>query len=302
MSTARIAALPDRGVVSVAGADAAKLLQGLITNDMDLVRAGGAIHAGLLSPQGKILFDFFVVEGDSGYLLETARDKSTDLVKRLTMYRLRANAAIADVTDQYRVFASWGGENSPAEASGSIVASFADPRDARLGRRFLADATRDNPFEGASVPLVGPEAYHAQRIAIGAPKGGTDYDYGDAFPHEANFDLFNGVSFTKGCFVGQEVVARMQNKAVVRKRIVRVAGTQRLVSGADILIERAPIGRVGSTDGASALAMLRLDRAIEAQEKGIELTSDGARVTADPTALKNYLAAAARASAGGPRP
>lgn len=296
MSTAKFAALPDRGVVSVAGADAAKLLQGLITNDINLVAARGAIHAGLLSPQGKILFDFFVVEGGGGYLLETARDKSTDLVKRLTMYRLRANAAIADVTDRYRVFASWGGENSPAEASRSGSASFVDPRDARLGRRILTDATRDNPFDGAAV--VEPDIYHAHRIAVGAPEGGKDYDYGDAFPHEADFDLFNGVSFTKGCFIGQEVVARMQNKAVVRKRIVRVAATRPLVSGADILIERTPIGRVGSTNGASALAMLRLDRAVEAREKGIELTSDGARVTADAAALESYVAAAARASAG----
>jgi tRNA-modifying protein YgfZ len=133
---------------------------------------------------------------------------------------------------------------------------------------------------------------------LGVPEGGKDYDFGDAYPHEADFDLFNGVSFTKGCYVGQEVVARMHNKSVVRKRVVRLTGSSRLTEGADILMGDVAIGRIGSVDGVNALAMLRLDRAVEANGKGVTLTASGVAVAGDPAALDHYRAAAsARPSA-----
>src|SRR5947207_13769262 len=105
---ARIALLADRGVVRVAGEDASRLLQGVITSDMELLSAQPAIHAALLTPQGKMLFDFFVVKGPGGFLLETAADKAADLAKRLTIYKLRAKADIQDRSAAYRVFAGWG--------------------------------------------------------------------------------------------------------------------------------------------------------------------------------------------------
>lgn len=285
MPPAKIALLQDRGVVSVTGADAAKLLQGLITNDVDAIADGGAIFAGLLSPQGKILFDFFVVKAGDAYLIDVARDKAGDLVKRLTMYKLRADAAIADLSNRYAVIAGWGG-NGPAK-------SFADPRTAELGWRLLSEREP----EGDLAPAT---AYHARRISVGVPEGGKDYDFGDAFPHEADLDLFNGVSFTKGCYVGQEVVARMQNKSVVRKRVVRITGEAPLTSGAGILLGDVPIGRIGTAAGAAALAMLRLDRAIEAQEKSSPLTAGGVVVTPETEALDRYRAsAAARPAASG---
>ena len=129
MAESKLALLPDRGVVSVDGPDAAKLLQGVITNDMDLIAQQGALHAGLLSPQGKILFEFFVVKSPDGFCLETARAKAAELAERLKMYKLRADVAIKDASADYTVAAIWGGgDERPPEGTGPAPLRFADPR------------------------------------------------------------------------------------------------------------------------------------------------------------------------------
>ena len=269
---AKIAVLADRGVVRVVGADAERLLQGVITNDMDLLSAQPAIHAALLAPQGKILFDFFVAKAADGYLLEVAADKAADLAKRLAMYRLRAKVDLEDRRADYRVFALWGGAADTCEDAAAV--SFRDPRLSALGVRVLTAA----PFAPAAAARhveASAEDYHAHRIALGVPEGGKDYAFGDAFPHEADLDQLHGVSFTKGCFVGQEVVSRMQNRASVRKRIVPVVGDAPLQAGAEVVAGAAVIGTVGSVAGAHALALIRLDRAAEAAAKGDRLVAGG---------------------------
>jgi folate-binding protein YgfZ len=275
---ARIALLADRGVVRVAGEDAEKLLQGVITGDMELLSAQPAIHAALLTPQGKILFDFFVVKALGGFLLETAADKAAHLAKRLAMYKLRANADIQDRSADYRVLVAW----TPAsfdvgEVGGALF--FPDPRLHALGWRALAEAK----CAPGIAPAIGgieasPQDYHAHRIALGVPEGGKDYTFGDAFPHEADLDQLEGVSFTKGCFVGQEVVSRMQNRASIRKRVVPVAGAAPLTSGAEVNAGAAVIGTIGSVAGTQALALVRLDRAAEAIAKGETLTAGGVAI------------------------
>ncbi|MGH6736392.1 MAG: YgfZ/GcvT domain-containing protein [Methyloceanibacter sp.] len=273
MSHCHATLLSDRGVVRVAGADAAKLLQGVITTDIDKAHGRAAIHAGLLTPQGKILFDFFVVAADGGFLLEVARDKAAELVKRLGFYRLRAEVEIAE-EPAFKVAAAWGGEpNLPA---GAI--SFADPRLPELGLRILLP-------EGAGVAQLGcMEAegadYHVKRIKLGVPEGGRDYAFGDAYPHDALFDQLNGVDFHKGCFVGQEVVSRMQHKSTTRKRIVPVEGDAPLPpSGTEVVAGDLPLGPLGSVSGASGLALLRLDRAEEALARGTPLTAGAVKIT-----------------------
>ncbi|MEQ1714714.1 MAG: folate-binding protein [Hyphomicrobium sp.] len=276
MSQAFIARLADRGVVSVTGPDAAKLLQGLVTNDVAHLPAGQAAHAALLSAQGKILFDFIAVRSTDGYLLDVARDKAADLVKRLTMYKLRANVTIKDASDEYAVLALWGDNHaSSGETSGTV--SFIDPRASALGRRILAETAFAADIASATNGSdTDAAAYHAHRIEVGVPEGGKDYDFGDAYPHEANFDLFNGVSFAKGCYVGQEIVARMQHKTVVRKRVVRVTGDRKLPSDRpEILAGDVVIGKLGSVSVAHGLALLRLDRAEEFAAKGTPLTAGG---------------------------
>jgi tRNA-modifying protein YgfZ len=269
MTQPATALLAERGVVRVAGADAQKLLQGIITNDMELLGRQDAIHAALLTPQGKMLFEFFVVKHGEAYLLETARDRAADLVKRLTIYRLRAKVEFGDVSAHHRVTARWG---SPAahEKSSADAVVFADPRLPALGVRIIdrVDGADDRVADG----------YHAHRIALGVPEAGRDYVLGDTFPHEADLDQLNGISFSKGCFVGQEVVSRMQHRGGSRKRVVPVEGTAPLTSGSEVMAGAVAIGTVGSVAGGRALALLRLDRAAEAIGKGEALTANGVAV------------------------
>ena len=276
---AKIAALADRGVVCVTGEDAAKLLQSVCTNDIDLLSARPAIHAALLTPQGKILCDFFVVKAAGGFLLEAAADKTADLAKRLGIYRLRAKVAIEDRSAHYRVFALWGGAPATSQATPDTIV-FQDPRFAALGLRVLAEPQLASDLAApANVVEATAQDYHAHRIALGIPEGGKDYAFGDAFPHEADLDQLHGVSFAKGCFVGQEVVSRMQNRASARKRIVQVRGDAPLVAGQDIAAGAAVIGTVGSVAGREALALVRLDRAAEAAAKGLRLVAGGVVIT-----------------------
>jgi len=291
---AKIAVLADRGVVSVTGAEAVKLLQGVITNDMDLLSVQPAIHAALLTPQGKILFEFFVVKAPDGFWLEVAADKTADLVKRLTLYRLRAKVDIKDRTAEYCAFALWGGAaQAVAAATGTLL--FPDPRLPALGLRGLAPAPLAPGFaSGGGALEVSAQHYHAHRIALGVPEGGKDYTFGDAFPHDADLDQLNGVSFAKGCFVGQEVVSRMQNRSQARKRIVAIVGDAPLLAGAAITAGAAVIGTVGSVAGSEALALVRLDRAAEAAAKGTSLMAGGVAIALrKPDWAKFELAAVA---------
>jgi folate-binding protein YgfZ len=291
MSTSVVALLADRGVVSLSGPDAVDFLDNLATNDLTGVPIGEARFAGLLTPQGKILFEFFALRTEDGWLLETLGARLPDLIKRLTMYRLRAKIALADVSSDHVVAAAWGGDK-PAVPDGWC---YADPRDPQLGWRLIVPRAAVNGLaSGAS-----EDEYHRHRLTAGVAQGGRDYPLGDTFPHEANYDRLAGVSFTKGCFVGQEVVARMQNKTVVRKRVIAVTGSAPLKSGSEIRISTAVIGTIGSVDGNRGLALLRVDRAAEAADKEQTLaTDDDTTITADPAALDRYRAsAAARAAA-----
>jgi folate-binding protein YgfZ len=268
MSTGKVTVLDDRGVIRVDGEDAYNLLQSLITNDMGQLERQPAIFAGLLSPQGKILFEFFVAKDGDGLLLETARDRVPDLIKRLNFYKLRAKASFADASADLRVAVIWNGAKpGNEERAGSIV--YPDPRLSELGLRAIAPLTAPlAPITSASL-----EEYHAHRIALGVPEGGRDYALGDTFPHEALYDQLEGVDFAKGCYVGQEIVSRMEHRGTARKRVVPIVGAGRVASGAPVKTGAAAIGTVGSVHGTRALALLRLDRASEALEHGEALTA-----------------------------
>lgn len=268
MSTCQTAKLADRGVIRIAGADAVKFLQGLITNDMDRVKPGACVHAGLLTPQGKILFDFFIVAGRGGYLLDCARDQVANLLQRLGYYKLRADVDILDLSDEHEVWAVWNGRPEIPGALGY----FPDPRLAALGARLIVPQDT-GPAPGCAA--AGEADYHAHRIALGVPEGGRDYAFGAVFPHEADFDQLNGIDFKKGCFVGQEVVSRMEHRGTARKRIVPVEGETSLAPGAAIAAGEASLGSIGSVSGARALALVRLDRAESALKEGQPLTAGG---------------------------
>jgi tRNA-modifying protein YgfZ len=249
----RIARLPERSTIAVTGTDAEKLLQGLVTVDMDRLASQPAVHAALLSPQGKILFEFMIVAVEGGFRLETGRTRTADLVKRLGLYKLRAAVQIADTQED--VYAAWG------EGCDSIEGAYPDPRLAALGWRLVRP-------RGAPMPdAEPPDAYQAHRIALGVPEAGLDYELGDTFPHEACLDLLGGVSFDKGCFIGQEVVSRMQHRGTARKRMVMVRAQSILPAPrTPIVAGEVAIGTLGSSAGMNGLALARLDRAVQALE------------------------------------
>jgi len=260
--------LEDRGVVSVSGADAVALLQGLLTNDVERLEPGEARYAALLTPQGKILFDMIVVRApgeEPRYLLDCSAAQTADLVKRLSLYKLRAKVAIADESSARAVAAFWG-DDEPSLAEGLL---YKDPRDARLGSRAI--------LPRAAAAALGTEHvadYDGLRIAVAAPKGGLDFAYADAFPHDANLDRLHGVDFDKGCYVGQEVVSRMEHRGTARKRIVRVKlSGDAPAPGTPVLDRELAVGALGSSSGREALALIRIDRAEEAQAADRKLTA-----------------------------
>jgi hypothetical protein len=264
--------LPSRAVLRIGGADAREFLQGLVTNDIDKAQGRAAVHTGLLSPQGKILFDFFAVPDGAGFLIDVAEDKAAELMKRLGFYRLRAAVEIA-AAPSLGVAAAWG--DPPRLPEGAIV--YADPRLPELGFRLLLHKTTNAADLGCEPS--GEADYQALRIRLGVPEGGRDYAFGDAFPHEALFDQLNGVDFAKGCYVGQEVVSRMEHRGTARKRIVPVAGGAPLpASGTSIEADGVPIGTLGSVSGAAGLALIRLDRAEEALAQAKTLTAGGVKI------------------------
>jgi len=279
MRPANLALLADRGIVRVAGADAKKLLQGLITNDMDRLDTEPAIHAALLSPQGKILFEFFVVGSPEAYLLETAAAQAANLSKRLLLYKLRARVEISDQSANYAVFALWGAA-CPGPAALPFAIAFRDPRLVDLGTRIIVQNAACAAV--AAAPGTRPataEDWHRHRIGLGVPEADRDYRLGDTFLHEANYDQLGGVSFAKGCFIGQEVASRMQHRGGGRKRILAVEGTAPLTANAAIKAGTVSLGSLGSIDGRRALALVRLDRAAEALAAGAVITADAVPIS-----------------------
>jgi tRNA-modifying protein YgfZ len=272
--TTKAARLEDRGVLRIAGEEAATFLQGLLTNDVQSLAVGAARYAALLSPQGKILFDFLALrvpaETGTAFLIDGPAAQLGELAKRLGFYRLRAKVAISDESADLAVVAFWGAP--PPETPAGFL--YVDPRDPRLGWRAILPRA-----EPAAVAQGGAEEYEAHRIRLGVPRGGVDFAYADIFPHDANLDLLHGVDFEKGCYVGQEVVSRMRHRGALRKRIVRLALTGAAPAvGTPVLAGETPVGTLGSAANGLALALVRLDRVEDARTAGGALTAGGVGV------------------------
>ena len=280
--TCRTTSLADRGVLRVSGADAKTFLQGLLTNDMETTDGGGAIHAGLLSPQGKILHDFFVLRCGNDYLIDVPADELEALAKRLSFYKLRSDVMI-DAEPTMTVAAVWGDASAlpekalPHEVLPDGTLAVTDPRLPALGLRVLLP--NGTVLDEVAYAPASEAEYHARRIALGVPQGGRDYAYGETFPHEALYDQLDGVAFEKGCYIGQEVVSRMQHRGTARKRVVPIEGDGPLEAGAEVMTGKLPVGTIGSVDGTHGLALLRLDRAASAQAQGIPLKAGDTTIT-----------------------
>ena len=251
--------LDDRAVLAISGPQARDFLQGLVTNDIVGGLAPGAgLYTALLSPQGKILFDFLMTEGDGALLLDVALETRDALLKKLKMYKLRAKLEI-EARDQLAVFVDLKGhpQNRVVPYADRAV-SFPDPRLAALGMRSIG-ARAEMPAN-----LPGPRAYHQHRLALGVPEG-SDFGFEKIFALDAGLAELNGVSFTKGCYIGQELTSRMKHRATSRKRILTVRAEAPLPASGAVTRGGTEIGELISTHGNTAFALIRLDRLEESQ-------------------------------------
>ncbi len=257
----------DRAVLSLEGAEAENFLHNMVTADVLGLAKGQARYAALLSPQGKILFDFFVLKTAEGYFLDCAASQLEELMKRLNFYRLRAKVAIAVRSDL---------EVGVAPVQPSGLTAYVDPRTPLMGWRVITEKGK----------LPEGSGYELARIALGLADSDGDIGSGQLFPHEANFDQIGAVSFSKGCYIGQEVVSRMEHRATARSRILPVTFDD-AAPPRDAAIKSADkiVGSVLSSNGNMALALIRLDRLGEAEHP---LLTDGVRVHVHKPAWIKY--------------
>ncbi|MCB8836039.1 folate-binding protein YgfZ [Aurantimonas sp. VKM B-3413] len=258
------APLPDRALLAVTGETAEPFLQNLITTDLDTLEPGEMRPSALLTPQGKILFEFLVGRIGGGFRLDCAESAAEDLKKRLGLYRLRAKVAIEP--EDLSVFAAWS-ENA-AQLPGALV-----------DRRFAGgDVVRIHGEVPGGLDQAPAEDFRALRLRAGIAEAEADYPGSDVFPHDVLLDQNGGVSFKKGCFVGQEVVSRMQHRGTARRRLMLVSSDQHLTPGSDVIAGSKAIGTILSATDRDGIALMRIDRLAEALASGEALTADGVAV------------------------
>lgn len=270
-----LAADLDRAVIEVRGPDAAHFLQGLISNDIARARDGALAYAFLLTPQGKYLFDFFIAKISDGFQLDVAAADGAALAARLTQYKLRAKVQIAPRPD----LAVYG-----LPTAKPVAHSLPDPRVADLGGRITVDnATAASQLAGLKVADIGP--YESRRIALGVPDH-HDFVKEQSFLLECNGEELHGVDFRKGCYVGQELTARMKHRGTARRRILRVLGAG-VARGDTIQDGDREIGAVLSASDGQALGLVRLDRWRDAGAR--PLTAGGRPATLSLPAYHMFL-------------
>lgn len=285
--------LPNRGVLAIGGEDAQSFLQGLVTNDVAAVTAERAGYGALLTPQGKFLFDFLLYRAADGFLMETEADRLHDLMRRLTMYKLRAKVTIADVSDRYAVLAllpSDGGlpDRTPALSDGAILVT--DPRLGELGGRVLLppDQVADAMAElGLAEQPV--DAWEAHRMALGVPDGSRDIEIEKGILLENGFEELGGVAFDKGCFIGQELTARTKYRGLVKKRLLPIAITgDAPAPGTIVRLGEREAGEMRTSAAGRGLALLRLDQLAKAEASGEPLMAGEARIAPQQPAWMRF--------------
>lgn len=261
-----ITRLDTRVLVAIGGAAASDFLQNLITLDIARLQDGEARPSALLTPQGKVLFDFLLSRDGDGFRADIRADIADDFIKRLTLYRLRAAVTFEKLAD-VPVLAGWDGL-APAGA-------IADTRFAASAWRLHGDRA-----SGAVTPGADSAHFDLQRIRHGVAESGADYALSDAWPHDILFDLNGGVGMKKGCYVGQEVVSRMHHRKTARRRLA-IVGAAAPLSASGTAIEAAgrALGELGTVVGNEALAIVRVDRVADALTSGTPITAAGALVT-----------------------
>jgi tRNA-modifying protein YgfZ len=281
--------LPERGIIAVEGPEARSFLQGLISSDIERVRPDRSSYGALLTPQGKFLFDFIILQAGGRLLLDTEGERLPQLVQRLVMYRLRSKVEISDASGDLAVAALFGAgvaerlelpaEPGACQALHDGLATI-DPRHAGLGARLVLPAARLSAVsETLGFPRAGRQAYELLRITHGVPDGSRDLIVERSTLLENGFEELNGVDFKKGCFVGQELTARMKYRALVRKRLMPVALNGPVPEpGTVIRYGEREAGEMRTAIDGHGLALLRLEQVAKAAEEGIPLQAGATEV------------------------
>ena len=270
MSELRFSTVVHRGALRVSGDDRVAFLQGLISNDVTRVSPAQAIHAALLTPQGRFLWDMFVVENGDALVLDVERDRAADLMKKLGLYKLRSKVTLQNPGDDVEIAVAYGPGAAKAlclpETAGAAraiddVIAYVDPRLPALGVRILAPdghVATLLPARGfAPAPF---DDYEALRLSLGVPDGSRDLPVDKALLLENGFDELNGVDWKKGCYMGQELTARTKYRALVRKRLLPVAVEGPLpAAGTPVMLGDQEAGEMRSGVAGHALALLRLE-------------------------------------------
>ena len=258
-------ALPHRSLVRIAGPDAQTLLQDVISCDVDTLPKGIARLGALLTPQGKILFEFLISrDGEDGFVFDMITEQIPAFIQRMTLYRLRAKAEIAAIDDS-SVNVCWGGK--------------ADQTDT-LDERFKGAEPVHRVYRSMEGGSASIQDYDQLRIENGVAEAGRDFDLSDAFPHDVLMDLNGGISLKKGCYVGQEVVSRMQHRGTARRRIMKVSGEANLpATGTSIAVSERAVGAMGTVVGSEGLALVRADKIARASADGQDITADGMAIS-----------------------
>jgi hypothetical protein len=261
--------LTDRAILAVSGADSRNFLQGLITNDVGRLASGAVLYAALLTPQGKILFDFLLYSDECGVLLDCAHEAAEALHRRLSLYRLRAKVDIAR-RDDLAVLARWGGESGSA-------GWWRDPRLLALGWRTVVERT------DVAAAAASASAYLDHRLALGVPEG-PDFGQDRMFALDADLDELHGVSFDKGCYVGQELTARMKHRGTARKKLLPVETSAHSLpeAGTPITAGGSEIGAITSVYDGRGFALVRTDRLEGAGSAALDARGIPVRVLKPP--------------------
>lgn len=254
----KITKLQDRALLRISGQDNRKLLQGLITNNIDRITPDACIFAALLTPQGKFLHDFFLFQDGDDLMMDVLVDRLPDLLKRLKMYRLRAKVDFSDETKDWQVIVAFGeestgtpGQITPVDSGQKTI----DPRHTDIGARYWLSSSADIP-EGDNAPV---EEWQKHLIALGIPSAGTDLIVDKTLMLEAGYEELNAIDFRKGCYVGQEITARSKYRANIRKRLLHIESDQDLPMEGVITCNDKHAGDLRSVNGKEAIAFMRLE-------------------------------------------
>lgn len=257
--TTRTANVINRSLINVTGEEAEKFLQSVLTTDLEAIGHDDVMAGALLSPQGKIIVDFLISRIDNGFRIEVPSAVIADFTKKLVFFRLRSKAKISEPYESL-IHVCWHNDSITSQNDST-----------KRDRRF-PDTVKVWRIYGEAAESSDDTGWAHLRSQYGIAESGDDFTLGDVFPHDVNYDQTKGISFTKGCYVGQEVVSRMQHRGTARRRaLTAVAGAYLPEMGTALTADGKDIGTLGHVDGQQGLALVRIDRVKDAQDKGIDI-------------------------------